>query len=74
MVSFDVVTSRGCVISNGGSVTQFIEGFEMLGLSVMQSPFHFSNVKSISVPTTGFVYDLRFSGAIETIFVRKKRP
>ena len=49
------------------------EGFEVLRLSVMQSSFRFTNVERITIPATGFVDDLRFLGAVETIFVRKER-
>ena len=61
------------MISNSGGVSNLSVSFEVLSLSVMQSSFGFTNVKSITVPATGFVDNLRFLRAIETIFVRKER-
>ena len=37
--------------------------------SVMQWSLRFPNIKGVTVPATGFAYDLRFLRAIETIFV-----
>ena len=61
------------MISNSAGVTNLIESFEVLRLSVMQSSFGFTNVESITIPGTGFVDNLRFLRAVETIFVRKER-
>ena len=60
MVSFDVVTSGNRMLSNSGGVTNLSESFEVLSLSVMQSSFSFADVKSITIPATGFVDNLRF--------------
>ena len=48
------------MISHVGGVTNMSEGFEVPRLSVMQSSFRFTNVERITIPTTGFVDDLRF--------------
>ena len=58
---------------NSRSVTNFSESFDVLSLSVMQSPVGFTLVESITVPVTGFLVNLRFLRAVETIFVRKER-
>ena len=55
MVPFDVVTSGNRMLSN------LSESFEVLSLSVMQSSFSFADVKSITLPATGFVDKLRQS-------------
>ena len=49
------------------------KSFEVLRLSVIQSSFGFSDVESITIPATSFVDNLRFLGAVKTIFVRKER-
>jgi len=54
------------MISNSGGVTNFC-------LSVMQSSFGFTDVESIKIPATGFVDNLGFLRAVETIFVRKEK-
>ena len=73
MVPFNVVTSRTSMISNSGGVTHLSESFEVLRLSVMQSSFGFNNIESTTIAATGFVDNLRFLRAVETIFVRKER-
>ena len=39
----------------------------------MSSSFSFADVKSITIPATGFVGNLRFLRPVETIFIRKER-
>ena len=48
------------------------ESFEAVRLSVMQSSFCLTNVESITIPATGFVDNLRFLRAVETIFLGKE--
>ena len=67
MVPFDVVTGRSWMISNSE------ESIEVLRPSVMQSCFSFTNLEIITIPATGFVENLRFLRAVETIFVKKER-
>ena len=73
MVPFDVVTGGNRMLSNSGGVTNLSESFEVLSLSIMQSSFSFADVKSITIPATGFVDNLRFLRPVETIFIRKER-
>ena len=60
MVPFDVVTGGNPTLSNSGDVTNLSESFEVLSLSIMESSFTFAEVKSITIPATGFVDNLRF--------------
>ena len=53
MVPFDVMTGKNCMVCNSRGVADLCEGFEMLGLPVMQSSFCFADVEGITVPTTG---------------------
>ena len=49
------------------------ESFEVPSLSIVQSSFTFAGVKSITIPATGFVDNLRFLRPVETsIFIRKE--
>ena len=73
MVPFDVVTGGNRMLSNSGGVTNLSESFEVLSLSIMQSSFRFADVKSITIPATCFVDNLRFLRQVETIFIRKER-
>jgi len=73
MIPFDVVTSGNRMLSNSGGVTNLSESFEVLSLSVMQSSFIYFDVKSFTIPATGFVDNLRFLRPVETIFIRKER-
>ena len=53
MVQFDAVTGGNLMLSNSGGVTK--------------SYFSFTHVKSITIPATGFVDNLRFLRPVETI-------
>ncbi len=70
MVLFDAVSSGDCVISNGRSVTHLSirQGFKkMFDLSDIQSSFCFANVKGVTVPATGFVNNVKFLRATESL-------
>ena len=67
MVPFDVVTSGNRMLCNSGGVTNLSESFEVFGLSVMQSSFSFADIKSITIPATGFVDNLRFLRPVEHV-------
>ena len=73
MVPFDVVTGGNRMLSNSGGVTILMESFEVLSLSIMKSAFSFADVKSITIPATSFVDNVRFLRPVETIFIRKER-
>ena len=73
MVPFDVVTGVNRMLSNSGAVTNLCESFEVLSFSIMQSSFIFADVKSITIPATSFVDNVRFLRSVETIFIRKER-
>ena len=73
MVPLDVVTGRNRMLSNSGGVTNLSESFEVLSLSIMYSSFSFADVKSITIPATGFVDNLRFLRPVKPIFIRKER-
>ena len=73
MVPFDVVTGGDRMLSNSGGVTNLSESFEVLSLSIMLSSLSFADVKSNTIPATGFVDNLRFLQPVETIFIREER-
>ena len=72
MVPFDVVTGGNQMISNSGGVTNLSESFEVPSLSIVQSSFTFADVKSITIPATGFVDNLKLLRPVETIVIRKE--
>ena len=69
MVPFDVVAGGDCVISNSGGVTHLRKGLKMLHHCVMQSSLCFADIESVTIPATGFVYDLRFLRAIQRTLI-----
>ena len=73
MVPFDVVTGGNRMLGNSGGVTILSESFELLSLSIMSSCFSFADAKSITIPATSFVDNVRFLRPVETIFIRKER-
>ena len=71
MVPFDFVTGGNRMLSNSGGMTNLSESFEVLRLSIMWSSFSFADAKSITIPATGFVDNLRFPSQ-PTLTVPKK--
>ena len=46
---------------------------EVFSFSVMQSPFGFTNVEILTVPTTSFIYNFGHLRTVEPVFVGEQR-